>query len=71
MDQLDQRVAENILREMTSAAMDLDTLAAETGFSKRTLVRRLGEGNFRARDLAKIARALRCPPAALWPEEAA
>lgn len=71
MDHVDQRVAANILREMSSAAIDLDQLASAVQITKRTLVRRLGEGSFKTRELGKIAQALGCTTAALVPDDVA
>jgi hypothetical protein len=70
MDQVDQQVAENILREMSSASINLDDLASAVQITKRTLVRRLAEGSFKARELGVIAQAIGCTTASLYPDDA-
>lgn len=68
MDQIDRGAAENILREMAAADIDLDQLSQAVAISKRALLRKLAEGSFKIRDLGRIAAVLDCSPAALIPE---
>ena len=60
MDQLDRYIADNVLREMSIAAIEVDRLAELVGMSERTLWRRLTEGGFKMRELGLIADALHC-----------
>lgn len=60
MDQFERTIAKCVLREMSTAGVDLDELSANTGITKPTLVRRLGQGSFKVRELGIIANALGC-----------
>lgn len=71
MDQIDQRIAENLRREMLSASIDPGRLAEIAGMSERTFWRRLDEGGFKMRELGVIADALGCSLHTLIPEEKA
>ncbi|MFG1794255.1 helix-turn-helix domain-containing protein [Nocardia sp. NPDC049149] len=71
MDQCDQAAAAAVLREMSSAGVSLDELAAKTGLNKKTLWRRLTEGSFEVRELGLIANVLNCTTADLVAEVAA
>lgn len=68
MDQLDRRIADNVLREMSIAAMELNQLAEIIGMSERTLWRRFTEGGFKMRELGLIADALNCQLHTLVPK---
>ncbi len=60
MDQTDRAVAENVLRQMSVAGVNLDELAAAARLTPRVLTSRLSEGSFRVRELGLIARCLEC-----------
>lgn len=56
---------------MSVAGVDLDDLAAATGFKKSALVRRMyGETRWKVADLVLIAKAVDCRIADLVPEAA-
>ncbi len=66
---LDRVAAANVLTAMSEAGVDLDQLATASGFTKTTLVRRLGGGSFSLRELMRLAHTLGCSASRLIPHD--
>ena len=65
MQQFDRAATRNVLHAMSVAGVDLDQLASATGISKEILLRRMGKGPWKVRELGLIAHAVGCRTADL------